>query len=104
MLLPGFPGGSVVHNLPANAGDVGFIPGLGRSPGEGNSSLLQYSCLENPMGRRACGAQSMELQGVVHDLAPNHTQAKMNNVHSNPIRIDLCTRLLIVALLTIAKD
>ena len=36
-----------------NAGDLGLIPGLGRSPGEGNGSTLQYSCLENPMDRRA---------------------------------------------------
>ena len=45
----GFPGGSVIKNLPANAGDVGLIPASGRSPGEGNGNLLQYSCLENPM-------------------------------------------------------
>ena len=38
-------------NLPANAGDAGSIPGLGRSPGEGNGNPLQYSCLENPMDR-----------------------------------------------------
>ena len=47
----GFPGGAVVKNLPANAGDtgdVGLIPGLGRSPGEGNGNPLQCSCLENP--------------------------------------------------------
>ena len=49
----GFPGGSVVKNPPANAGDVGLIPGLGRSPGKGNGNPLQYSCLENPMDRRA---------------------------------------------------
>ena len=47
----GFPGGSVVKNLPATAGDVGSIPGSERSPGEGNGSPLQYSCLENPMDR-----------------------------------------------------
>ena len=41
----GFPGGSVVKNPPAIAGDVGWIPGSGRSPGVGNSNLLQYSCL-----------------------------------------------------------
>ena len=39
----------VVKNLPTNAGDVGLIPGFGRFPREGNSSLLQYSCLGNPM-------------------------------------------------------
>ena len=52
----GFPGGSVVKNLPANAGDAadaGLIPGLGRSPGGGNDNPLQYSCLENPMARGA---------------------------------------------------
>ena len=49
----GFPGGSVVKNPPANAGDVGLIPGSGRSPGEGNGNPLQYSCLGNPMDREA---------------------------------------------------
>ena len=47
----GFPGGSVVKNSSANAGYVGLIPGSGRSPGEGNGNLPQYSCLENPMER-----------------------------------------------------
>jgi len=51
----GFPGGSVVKNLPANAGDKGSIPELGRFPGEGNGNPLQYSCLGNPIGRGACG-------------------------------------------------
>ena len=51
--LRGFPGGTVVKNPPANARDVGLIPGLGRSLGEGNGKLLQYSCLENPMDRGA---------------------------------------------------
>ena len=46
-----FPGGSVVKNLPANAGDTGSIPELGRSPGGGNGTPLQYSCLGNPTGR-----------------------------------------------------
>ena len=40
-------------NPPANAGDVGSIPGSGRSPGEGNGNPLQYSCLGNPMDRGA---------------------------------------------------
>ena len=44
----GFSGGSLVKNLPANAGDMGSIPGSGRSPGEGTGHPLQYSCLENP--------------------------------------------------------
>ena len=46
----------VVKNLPVNAGDMGSISGLGRSPGEGNGNLLQYSCLGNPKDRRALWA------------------------------------------------
>ena len=49
----GFPGGSVINNLPDNAGDMGLIPGLGRYPGEGNGNPVQYSCLANPMDRGA---------------------------------------------------
>ena len=49
----GFPGSSVVKNLPANSGGTGSIPGLGRSPEEGSGYLFQYSCLENPMDRGA---------------------------------------------------
>ena len=59
----GFPGGSVVKNLPANAGDGGSIPGSGRSPGEGNGNPLQYSCLGNSMDGVAWPAT------VRHDLA-----------------------------------
>ena len=43
----------MVKNLSVNAGDVGLIPGLGRSPGDGNGNPLQYSCLGNPMDRGA---------------------------------------------------
>ena len=49
----GFPAASVVKNLPANAENTGSIPGWGRSPGEGNGNPLQYSCLENPVGKKA---------------------------------------------------
>ena len=52
-ILLRFPGGLVVKNPPANAGDTGLIPGLGRSPGGGHGNPLQYSCLENPMDREA---------------------------------------------------
>ena len=51
--VPCFPGGSVVKNPPASAGDLGSIPGLGRSPGERNGNPLQYSCLESLVGREA---------------------------------------------------
>ena len=47
----GFPGGSVIKNLPANTGDVGSIPGSGRYSAVGNGNLLQYSCLENSIDR-----------------------------------------------------
>ena len=49
----GIPGSSVVKILPADAAEACLIPGLGRSPGEGNGNLLQYSCLGNPMDRGA---------------------------------------------------
>ena len=58
----------MVNNIPANAGVGGYagsIPGLGISPGEGNGNLLQYSWLENPMGRGTW-------QAIVHGVA-SHT-------------------------------
>ena len=57
----GFLGGSVVKNLPANAGDAGSIPGMGKSPGEGNGNPLQYSCLGNPIDREAWCATVQEV-------------------------------------------
>ena len=57
----GFPGGAVVKNLPANAGDAGD---LGRSPGEGNSKPLQYSSLGNPMDR---GAWWAIIHGIIKE-------------------------------------
>ena len=57
---------SVVKNPPANAGDtgdVGLIPGRGRSPGGGNDNPLQYSCLENPMDKELVGLQSVGHRG-----------------------------------------
>ena len=68
----GFPVGSVVKNLSANAGgtrDVGSTPGSGRSPGEGNGNPLQCSCLGNPKNREAWLLQSMGLQRAGHNLA-----------------------------------
>ena len=49
----GFPGGSVGKESACNAGDLGLIPGLGRSPGGGHGNPLQYSCLESPHGQRS---------------------------------------------------
>ena len=57
----GFPGGSVVKNPPANAGDAGSIPASGRSPGGGHGNPLQYSCLENSMKRGAWRATVHEV-------------------------------------------
>ena len=53
MMWIAFLGGLAVKNSPANAGDMGSIPGLGRSPGEENDNPLQFSCLGNPMDRGA---------------------------------------------------
>ena len=59
---------SVSKEFAWNAGDLGLIPGLGRSPGEGNGNPLQYSCLENPMGRGAWRAAVQGVTKVRHDL------------------------------------
>ena len=63
----GFPGGSKVKNPPANVGDMGLIPGWGRSPEEGDGNPLQYSCLENPMDGGAWWA-------TVHGVAKSRTR------------------------------
>ena len=68
----GFPGGSALKNLPANAGGMGLIPGSGSSPilgvyGEGNGTLLQHSCLENPMDGGAWWA-------AVHGVTKSRTR------------------------------
>ena len=62
----GFPGGSDSKDSVCNAGNPGLIPGLGRSPGEGNGNPLQYPCLENLMDRRAWWA---EVHGVAKSQA-----------------------------------
>ena len=69
-MAEGFLGGAGVKNLPANAGDTGdsgLIPGLGRSPREGNGNPLQYSCLENSIDRGAWRA-------AVHEVAKSQTR------------------------------
>ena len=67
--MRGFPGGSGVKNPPANAGDVGLIPGSGGYPGggDGDGSPLQYSCLENPRGGEPGEGPSMGSHRVGHD-------------------------------------
>ena len=54
----GFPGGSGGKESACNAGDLGSIPGLGRSPGGGHGNPLQYSCLESPHGQRSLAGYS----------------------------------------------
>ena len=61
----------MIKNLPAKAGDTGSFPGLGRSPGVGNSNPLQYSCLENLMDR---GAWQAPVQGVERQLDTTATK------------------------------
>ena len=61
VVLSGFPGSSAGKESACNVGDVGLIPGLGRSPGEGNGNPLQCSCLENSMDR---GAWQATVHGV----------------------------------------
>ena len=65
--MRGFPGGSEVKASACNAGDLGSIPGSGRSPGEGNGNPLQYSCLENLMDGGAWWA-------TVHGVAKSRTR------------------------------
>ena len=64
-----FPGGSEVKASACNLGDLSSIPGLGRSPGEGNDNPLQYSCLENPMDEGAWWATVHGSQRIGHDWA-----------------------------------
>ena len=64
----GFPGGSVIKNLPSNTGDEGdtsLIPGSERFPGRGNDNPFQYSCLKNPMDRGVW-------QATVHGISKSH--------------------------------
>ena len=69
----------MVKNPPANAGDLGSIPGLGRSPGVGNGNPLQYTCLENPMDRR-------DWRVTVHGIAESDmTEHACTNTHTHII-------------------
>ena len=76
----GFPHSSVGKESACNAGDLGLIPGLGRSPGEGNGYPLQYSCLENPMDRRAWQATVHGVTRVGHDLVTKATNLDLRTL------------------------
>ena len=73
--IKGFPGGSDGKASACNAGDLGLIPGSGRSPGEGNGNPLQYFCLENSIDRGAWWA-------TVHGVAKSQTQLNDLNFFS----------------------
>ena len=70
--IKGFPGGSEVKASACNVGDLGSIPGLGRSPGEGNGNPVQYSCLENPVDG---GAWWATVHGVAKSRSDTTEQA-----------------------------
>ena len=72
------PGGSQGKESACSVGDPGLIPGLGRSPAEGNSNSLQYYSLGNLMDRGTWQAKSMESQGIRHDLATKPPQFETN--------------------------
>ena len=74
----GFPGGSVVKNLPANAGDAGPVPGSGRPPGGGNGNPLQYSCLIISMDRGAWRA-------AVHGGHKESDTIEHTHIHTLPV-------------------
>ena len=76
----GFSNGSVVKNPPANEGEVGSIPGLGRSSGGGNGNPLKYSCLRNPMDR---GAWQTTVHGVAESDTTEHSTAAVEHVLRN---------------------
>ena len=73
-----FPGGSEVKVSACNVGDLGSIPGSRRSPGEGDGNPLQYSCLENPMGRGAWRA-------IVHRVTELDTTEVTEHTHTRDI-------------------
>ena len=78
----GFPCSSVSKESACNAGDLGSIPGSGRSPGEGNGNPVQYSCLKNPMDRGAWRATAHGVTRVGYDLATKPPRWQVWGGHS----------------------
>ncbi|CAI9169595.1 unnamed protein product [Rangifer tarandus platyrhynchus] len=70
----GFSGGSIGKESACNVGDLGSIPGVGRSPGEGHGYPLQCSCLANPMDRGAC-------QATVHGVPQSDSAERLSAAH-----------------------
>ena len=73
--MVGFPGVSDGKKSACNAGDLSSVPVLGRSPGEGHGSPLQYSCLKNLVDRRAC-------QAIVHSVAWSYTTEQLSLIQN----------------------
>ena len=83
----GFPGGTSGKEPACNVGDTGLIPGLGKSPGGGNGNPLQYSCLENPMDRRAW-------QATIHRVTLSRTELKQLSTGQHPCSMPTWLRFL----------
>ena len=87
--LLGFPGGSVEKNLPASAGDVNSIPGLGRSPGRGNGNSFQYFCQDNPVDGGTwwatvhAVAKELHLKRVAHNSVTKQQQQQVYGRHQS---------------------
>ena len=81
-ISPGFPGVSDGKQAACNAGDPGFDPCIRKSPGEGNDNPLQYSCLENSLGRGAWHATIMKWPRVGHNLGTKAHTSHMWNQNS----------------------
>ena len=77
--MRGFPGGSDGKKSACNAGDIGSIPGSGRSPAEGDGNTLQYSCLENPMDREAWRV-------TVHSVTESQTRLQQFSSRSSIVK------------------
>ena len=93
MAYKGFPGGSDSKESVCSSGDPGSIPGLGRSPGEGNGNWLQYSCLENAMDRGAwqvtvCGAAKSRTQ--LSDFTSLHFPSSWNSFRAIKVKWVSC--------------
>ena len=80
----GLPWDSNGKESTCNTGDLGSIPGLRRSPGEGHSNPLQYSCLKNPHGQSLVSYSPCGLQRVGHDWVTKHTHTSVSPKHVSP--------------------
>ena len=79
----------MVKKMPVNAGDVGLIPGWGRSPGGGHGSSLQYSCLENPHGQRSLVGYSPQDRGESGTMEVTYC-ARMHGGETTVFSVSVC--------------